>query len=106
MLIISDTKSLKKEEEMQARRAARELALILFSQLDKNPKQYSELDFKNIVLTEASKNAVPVKELKKYFPGATVYANHKEINLKNLQGNILICGSFYLAGLPIINKKC
>ena len=36
---------------MQARRAARELALILFSQLDKNPKLYSETDFKNIVLT-------------------------------------------------------
>ena len=36
---------------MQARRAARELALILFSQLDKNPKQYSDKDFKEIVLT-------------------------------------------------------
>ena len=36
---------------MQARRAARELALILFSQLDKNPKEYSDIDFKNIVLT-------------------------------------------------------
>ncbi|MBR6162396.1 transcription antitermination factor NusB [bacterium] len=36
---------------MQARRAARELALILLSQLDKNPKQYTDPDFKEIVLT-------------------------------------------------------
>lgn len=35
---------------MQARRAARELALILFSQLDKNIKSYKKSDFENIIL--------------------------------------------------------
>src|SRR5574344_236401 len=35
---------------MQARRAARELALILFSQLDKNIKTYNEKDFEDIIL--------------------------------------------------------
>ena len=35
---------------MQARRAARELALILFSQLDKNIKKYNEKDFEDIIL--------------------------------------------------------
>ncbi len=35
---------------MQARRAARELALILFSQFDKNITEYSEKDFEEIML--------------------------------------------------------
>lgn len=35
---------------MQARRAARELALILFSQLDKEIKNYSKDDFEDIIL--------------------------------------------------------
>jgi N utilization substance protein B len=35
---------------MQARRASRELALILFSQLDKNVEIHSEADFENIIL--------------------------------------------------------
>ena len=35
---------------MQARRASRELALILFSQLGKDLRQYSNSDFKDIVL--------------------------------------------------------
>lgn len=35
---------------MQARRAARELALILFSQLDKKITEYSTIDFEDIVL--------------------------------------------------------
>ena len=35
---------------MQARRASRELALILFSQLDKNIDKYKEEDFASIVL--------------------------------------------------------
>jgi N utilization substance protein B len=36
---------------MQARRAARELALILFSQLDKEITKYSKKDFEEIILT-------------------------------------------------------
>ena len=35
---------------MQARRASRELALILFSQLDKNLEKYKDEDFSSIVL--------------------------------------------------------
>ncbi len=35
---------------MQARRASRELALILFSQLDKDVKKYADADFEEIVL--------------------------------------------------------
>ncbi len=35
---------------MQARRASRELALILFSQLDKDVKKYADADFEQIVL--------------------------------------------------------
>ena len=35
---------------MQARRASRELALILFSQLEKNLDKYQESDFEKIVL--------------------------------------------------------
>ena len=35
---------------MQARRAARELALILFSQFDKEITHYSKKDFENIML--------------------------------------------------------
>ena len=35
---------------MQARRASRELALILFSQLGKDLDKYSSTDFKDIVL--------------------------------------------------------
>jgi len=35
---------------MQARRASRELALILFSQLDKNLEKYKKEDFSTIVL--------------------------------------------------------
>ena len=35
---------------MQARRASRELALILFSQFDKNITEYSEKDFEDIML--------------------------------------------------------
>ena len=35
---------------MQARRAARELAFILFSQIDKDRNKYSKSDFSNIVL--------------------------------------------------------
>ncbi len=35
---------------MQARRAARELAFILFSQIDKDINKYSKADFSNIVL--------------------------------------------------------
>ena len=35
---------------MQARRAARELALILFSQLDKKITEYSTVDFEDIAL--------------------------------------------------------
>lgn len=35
---------------MQARRAARELAFILFSQIDKDINKYTKADFSNIVL--------------------------------------------------------
>ena len=35
---------------MQARRASRELALILFSQLEKEISQYSDNDFENIMV--------------------------------------------------------
>lgn len=35
---------------MQARRASRELTLILFSQFDKNVKQYTNSDFEDIIL--------------------------------------------------------
>ena len=35
---------------MQARRASRELALILFSQFDKKVTEYSDQDFEDIVL--------------------------------------------------------
>ena len=35
---------------MQARRASRELALILFSQFEQNMKKYSKSDFKDIIL--------------------------------------------------------
>lgn len=40
----------KQEMYMQARRAARELALILFSQFDKKITEYSEKDFEEIML--------------------------------------------------------
>lgn len=39
-----------KGNKMQARRAARELALILFSQLDKKITNYSKTDFEDIIL--------------------------------------------------------
>ena len=35
---------------MQARRAARELALILFSQFDKKITQYNQAEFEDIIL--------------------------------------------------------
>ena len=35
---------------MQARRASREIALILFSQLDKNIEKYKTEDFSQIIL--------------------------------------------------------
>ena len=35
---------------MQARRAARELALILFSQFDKKITQYNQTEFEDIIL--------------------------------------------------------
>ena len=40
----------KEETNMQARRAARELAFILFSQFDKKIAEYSKNDFENIIL--------------------------------------------------------
>lgn len=40
----------RKKEKMQARRAARELALILFSQFDKNITNYTNADFEDIIL--------------------------------------------------------
>src|SRR5574344_428059 len=46
IVIIQD----EKEIIMQARRAARELALILFSQLDKNITKYKKEDFEDIIL--------------------------------------------------------
>ena len=47
---------------MQARRAARELAFILFSQIDKDINNYSKADFSNIVL-KSVKNEEEVKQI-------------------------------------------
>ncbi len=77
----------------------KENTLIFACSKDKDYKAMAKIlkpIFKNIVVTEASKNAVPAEELKKYFSRAQVSANPKVINLKKLSGNILICGSFYL----------
>ena len=56
--------------------------------------------FKHIILTEVSATACPATELKKYFKNAEI-KKINEINFKNLSGNILICGSFYLANIKI-----
>ena len=77
----------------------KENTLIFACAKDKDYKSMAKILnplFKNIIVTEASKNAVPAAELKKYFPRAQICANPKTINFKNLKGNILICGSFYL----------
>ena len=77
----------------------KENTLIFACSADKDYKSMTKILkplFKNIILTEASKNAVPAQKLKQYFPCATICVNPKEINFKNLPGNILICGSFYL----------
>ena len=77
----------------------KENTLIFACSADKDYKTMAKILnplFKNIILTEASKNAVPTQKLKKYFPSAQIYANPKAVNLKKLSGNILICGSFYL----------
>lgn len=82
----------------------KENTLIFACSKDKDYKAMAKILkplFKNIILTEVTKTAVPAQELKKYFPGAKIIVNPKEINFKNLPGNILICGSFYLAGLKI-----
>jgi len=80
----------------------KENTLIFACSADKDYKTIAKIlkpFFENIILTEATKTAVPTEELKKYFPGAKICANPKEINFNKLQGNMLICGSFYLAGL-------
>ena len=77
----------------------KENTLIFACSADKDYKNMAKILkplFKNIILTEVTKNAVPTHELKKYFPSAQICVNPKEINFKNLPGNILICGSFYL----------
>lgn len=77
----------------------KENTLIFACAKDKDYKTMSKILnplFKNIILTEVSKNAVPTEELKKYFKKAQICANPKAINFKKLSGNILICGSFYL----------
>lgn len=50
MIALNLYKRLKEEIIMQARRAARELAFILFSQFDKKITNYSETDLENIIL--------------------------------------------------------
>ena len=55
--------------------------------------------FKYIILTEASANACPASELKKYFKNAKICTDPQKINFAELSGNILICGSFYLCAL-------
>jgi len=78
----------------------KENTLIFACSADKDYKSMAKILkplFKNIILTEVTKNAVPAAELKKYFKNAAICTNPKEINFKNLPGNILICGSFYLA---------
>ncbi len=77
----------------------KENTLIFACSVDKDYKTMSKILnplFKNIIVTEASQNAVPAKELKKYFKNAEIYPTPKSINFKKLGGNILICGSFYL----------
>lgn len=77
----------------------KENTLVFACAKDKDYKTMSKILrplFKNIILTEASQNAVPAQELKKYFKNAEICTTPKAINFKNLPGNILICGSFYL----------
>ncbi len=79
-----------------------ENTLIFACSKDKDYKTMSKilnLLFKNIIVTEVTQNAVPTQELKKYFKKAQICANPKDINFKNLPGNILICGSFYLTSI-------
>lgn len=75
---------------MQARRAARELALILFSQFDKVISKYSTNDFNEIllksvrILTNNASNDLkltigPLIDMKQYLDE---YENNHEINLK------------------------
>ena len=79
----------KKELKMQARRASRELALILFSQLDKNLEKYQNEDFADIILKsvrtlisssydEVSLTASSLNEMKNQI---IEYENNHEDNL-------------------------
>ncbi len=79
----------KKETKMQARRASRELALILFSQLDKNLEKYQNEDFADIILKsvrtlisssydEVSLTASTLNEMKNQI---IEYENNHEDNL-------------------------
>lgn len=77
----------------------KENTLIFACAADKDYKTISKLLnplFKHIILTEASANACPASELKKYFKNAKTILNPQDINFEKLSGNILICGSFYL----------
>ncbi len=80
----------------------KENTLIFACSQDKNYKTMAKILnplFKNIIVTEASQNAMPAAELKRYFKKAQICTNSKTIDFKKLQGNILICGSFYLAAV-------
>ena len=76
---------------MQARRASRELALILFSQLGKDLDKYSSTDFKDIVLNSIrtlignseDELQLVTSELSEFKDYITEYENNHKDNLKS-----------------------
>ncbi len=74
---------------MQARRAARELALILFSQFDKNIAKYNQTEFEDIILksvrtltnNSAEELKVSLGGLYKMKEDIETYEAHSEVNL-------------------------
>lgn len=74
---------------MQARRASRELALILFSQLDKNLEKYSREDFSNMILkstrtlisSSSEEVSLCVSELNELKNAIIEFENNHEDNL-------------------------
>lgn len=73
--------------------------LIFAISKDKDYKTATKIlapNFKNIIVTKGPQKSVPPQKLKKYFKNAQIINNPKQINLQELNGNILICGSFYL----------